>query len=74
MIEHRSGIARRDAIVEYISDYTQKEGYAPSVTEIASHVGTARSNIHHHLVVLRDEGRLTFRPSIARSWVVQGKH
>jgi SOS-response transcriptional repressor LexA len=74
LIEHRTGVARRDAIISYISEYSEERGFAPSVTEIAAHVGTVRSNIHHHLVVLRDEGRLTFHPGIARSWVVSQPH
>ena len=64
------GNTKRDAIVEYIYEYRVQNGYAPSVTEIAEHVGTVRSNIHHHLRLLQQEGRLTAHPHIARSWVV----
>ncbi len=64
------GAQKRDAIVEYIDDYRQEHGFAPSITEITAHVGTARSNIHHHLNVLREEGRIRYHPHIARSWIV----
>lgn len=64
------GETRRDAIWDYIYDYRLQHGYAPSITEIARETGTARSNVHHHLTKLQKEGRLTFSPHIARSWVV----
>jgi len=69
--EYFRGKTRRDAIVEYISEYQQQQGYAPSISEITKAVGSVRSNVHHHLHVLQQEGRLTAKPGIARSWVVR---
>ncbi len=64
------GVTRRDAIWQFIYSYRNQHGYAPSITEIAQETGTARSNVHHHLTTLQKEGRLTYSPNIARSWVV----
>ena len=69
--EHKRGRTRRDAIVSYIVEYQQREGFAPSISEITDEVGTVRSNVHHHLRVLQDEGRLSSKPGHARSWVVR---
>lgn len=70
-ITYERGQDRRTKILEYITIYQKENGFAPSVTEIAEHIGTARSNIHHHLGVLRTEGLLTSHAHVARSWVVQ---
>lgn len=70
MIKH-NGAGKREDIVLFITDYQKKNGYAPSISEIAAETGTARSNVHHHLVALQKEGRVTFTSHVARSWVVR---
>lgn len=71
MTQYTPGVDRRQAIINYISEYQQEHGYAPSITEISESTGTVRSNVHHHLNALRKEGRLTSHAHIARSWVVK---
>lgn len=67
----KDGRYRRDQILDYIKLYHDQHGYPPSVGEIAQEMGTVRSNAHHHLRQLVKEGRLTYSPHVARSWVVQ---
>ena len=68
---NRAGVDRRDLILSYILQYQQENGFSPSVSEISTEVGSVRSNIHHHLRVLSQEGRLTSKSGFARSWVVK---
>lgn len=70
-MEYRNGSERRDLILQFITKYQKEHGFAPSVSEITSEIGTARSNIHYHLSVLQQEGRIAAQPHTARSWVVR---
>lgn len=62
------GTRRQDAIVAFITLFSVANGYPPSVQEIADEVGLkSKSAAHHHLISLRESGRITFNPRIARS-------
>lgn len=68
----RRGDTRRTNILSFIREYQAKHGYAPSIDEMASETGTTKSNVHYHLLALRESGLLSSTPGVARSWVVKG--
>ena len=68
---YMNGVAQRKLILEFVDAYHRKNGFAPSITEISAEVGTVRSNVHRHLHILEQEGRLTSRVNMTRSWVVK---
>lgn len=48
---------RQRQIVEYISQYTQKHGYSPTLQEIATAIGVSSlATIHEHLETLKRKG------------------
>lgn len=56
-----AGAHRRDAIVEFVSDFWTDNGYGPTIREVAQGVGLlAASSARYELVQLRDAGRLTW--------------
>jgi repressor LexA len=47
----------KQRILEYLRDYIGKHGYAPTLSEIAKHLGvSALSTVHEHLAFLEDHG------------------
>lgn len=50
---------KREQIYEYIEEEYRKNGYSPSISDIAAHLGlSAKSNIHRQLQQLVSDGRL----------------
>lgn len=50
---------RQKEVLDFIKNYTNKKGYAPSFEEIASHLGIVSvSTVHFHITRLRDLGYL----------------
>lgn len=50
---------RRQAVLDYVTDYTHEHGYGPSLREIGAAVGLASpSSVNHHVVQLRAAGYL----------------
>lgn len=48
---------RQKAILDFVSGYLERHGYAPSLEEIAAHFGIASLNaVHKHLKVLQEKG------------------
>jgi repressor LexA len=48
---------RQKQILDYINDNISKYGYAPTLTEIAEHLGlSSLSTVHEHLAVLEKKG------------------
>ena len=47
---------RRRKILQFIQDFTQREGYPPTLREIAETMGLATSTVFYHLSVLQDSG------------------
>ncbi len=63
----RAITARQRAILEYIADAIQAEGYPPTIQEIGAHFGIASTNgVHDHLATLERKGYIE-RSSKARS-------
>ncbi len=50
---------RRRRIVRFVRDFTEQEGYPPTLREIGAAVGLAPSSVHYHLSVLQDGGHMT---------------
>lgn len=61
----------REHLLEYLTEYHIKHHFSPSIGEMAEEFQTVRSNIHHHLRHLEQEGLLSHEPGKARSWVRQ---
>lgn len=49
-----------DAIESYINDYHDQHGAAPSMQQIATKIGMAKSTIHSYLARMRADGRVEY--------------
>lgn len=62
------GDKTRDAIVAFILEHVEAEGFPPTVREIGAAVGLASTaTVHHHLHGLVAEGRLVMHPTKPRA-------
>lgn len=62
------GIDRRRAILRFVRTYMKKNGYAPSIAEIAVGVDLAsKTAVRHHLEHLKGEGWVTWTDGRYRS-------
>lgn len=57
-------------IVAAIALFKVENHYAPTVRELAALVGTSPSTMHHHLDALERQGRISRRPNMPRTTVV----
>jgi repressor LexA len=65
---------RQQDILDFLSDFTAKNGYPPSVREIGEAVGlSSSSTVHSHLNALEDKGFIRRDPSSARALTVIGQ-
>lgn len=63
----QQGERRRKAIITFIAKYQKKNGYAPTISEIAEAVGLGSPNAtRNHLHKLQEEGKIQMQPRIAR--------
>lgn len=59
---------RQAQILAYITDFIQKEGYAPSYREIGEHFNlSSTATVAEHVESLRQKGHLTYEERLARS-------
>jgi repressor LexA len=66
---------RQQEILDFLSLFTAKNGYPPSVREIGDAVGlSSSSTVHSHLNALEDKGYIKRDPSSARALTVIGSH
>ncbi len=64
---------RAERILAYVRESITKNGYPPSVREIASAVGLASTSaVHHHLTKLQEAGRLQKQPTRSRALSLPG--
>lgn len=64
---------RGDRILAFIERTTAERGYPPSVREIAAAVDLASTSaVHHHLMRLEKEGRLSRQPTRSRALTIPG--
>lgn len=62
------GIDRRRKIVTFIRAYVKKNGFAPSIEEIADGVALAsKTAVRHHLQKLQEDGVITMQSRKYRS-------
>jgi repressor LexA len=62
------GIDRRRAILKFVRSYVKKNGFAPSIAEIAEGVDLAsKTAVRHHLEVLKSEKWVTWTDGKYRS-------
>jgi repressor LexA len=65
---------RRGAILSYIHEYSMRNGYAPTVREMADATGLAStSTVHFHLQEAVREGELVYQRGRMRTWMVTPK-
>ena len=57
-----------DEIIEYLREYHVKHGYAPSVREVAEHLGAGVSTTHRHLRALIATREVTAQTGRSRTW------
>lgn len=68
------GIERRRAIMRFIKDYMKRNGFAPSIDEIATAVDlSSKTAVRHHIDILVEEGQLAVTPGKYRSLRVLDK-
>lgn len=62
------GIERRRAIMRFIKGYLKKNGFSPSIEEIAIAVDlSSKTAVRHHLEILVADGQLAMTPGKYRS-------
>jgi repressor LexA len=54
----RDGPGNRRRILRFIREFSDREGYAPTLREMGEAVGLAPSSVHYHLSVLQEDGNL----------------
>lgn len=54
-------------IVKFLADYSVEHGYAPTMQEIADHLGVSRPTVFEHLGALEKKGVIRREPTLARS-------
>jgi repressor LexA len=54
----RDGPGSRRRIVRFVREFTDREGYPPTLREIGEAVGLAPSSVHYHLSLLQEDGDL----------------
>ncbi len=58
---------RQLEIVEFIRDYTAEYEYAPTMQEIADHLGVSRPTVFEHIEALEAKGALSREPTRTRT-------
>lgn len=58
---------RKQAILSFVEAFTREHGYSPTITEVCEGVGLSRASVHHHLLALRAEGKVTWALGMART-------
>lgn len=59
--------ARQHEIVTYIWKYRKGKGLAPTLAEIAGHLGISKVTVHEHISQLETKGALEKEPFLSRS-------
>lgn len=67
------GELTRDLIMDYIRDTIAETGESPTGQEIATHIGRAWKNVHHHITILIEQGRLAHGGGYRDWYIPEGK-
>jgi repressor LexA len=59
-------------IVDFLRDYHDRHGYAPSVREVATHLGVGVSTAHRHLRELLKTEEVQAETGRSRTWRASG--
>lgn len=59
--------ARQEAVLEAITTLTARQGYAPSLEELAAELGLVKSTVKGHVDGLRAAGRVRFEDGKPRT-------
>lgn len=71
-IRHKGNMSR-ERIYNFILDYISKNGFAPSVREIADGTGfSSTSSVYRHLLDLEGEGKIQMKRKTTRAIKVVG--
>lgn len=62
-----AGDQRRKDILKFVRGYQKKNGFAPSIQQIADAVGIGKTGVRFHLDALREDGKVSWVPGIYRS-------
>jgi len=66
------GALKRARIIAAIEALTERNGFAPSIQEIAIEVGLSKTSCYQHLVILRMEGSVTSGSRPGAGWKLHG--
>lgn len=66
-------MSRTNDILEFIRQYREENGIAPSLRELGSNFQTSTSVIHYHISKLVAAGKLKRVPNVARGLVPTDK-
>ncbi|HUU92463.1 MAG TPA: transcriptional repressor LexA [Phycisphaerae bacterium] len=58
---------RQHDVVEFIRDYVAQNAYAPTMQEIADHLGVSRPTVFEHIEALEARGALTRQATLSRA-------
>ena len=65
---------RAAQILDFIANFIEREGYSPSLREIAAGTGIPHiSNVSYHLDALQGQGLITRRPGCVRTIRLAGE-
>ena len=60
----------RAKVYQFICDFKDEHGYAPSYREISESLGIGLATVDYHVMNLKLDGLITFQNGVARSIVV----
>ena len=66
-MSQKKGAGVRQDILEFIEDFTQERGYAPSVRDISKHIHISLSTTQYHLDVLEGHAYICRQENTSRS-------
>lgn len=68
MIYRSSGYGTTEKVYDFLLEYIDKNGFAPSVREIGEEVGLkSTSSVVYHLSALEEEGRIEIKGNSPRA-------
>lgn len=66
------GALKRTRILEAIAALTARNGFAPSIQEIATEIGIGKTACYQHLVILRKQGSVASGSRPGAGWKLDG--
>jgi SOS-response transcriptional repressor LexA len=66
-VTQRRGEEKRAKILRYVSYEHARDGYSPSIRDIASAIKSSPATTHRHIRILKDQGLIDFKPGVSRT-------